>query len=338
MKTPIVAFLFLFVLSAASAQLNDFSPGKWSVSVQYPRFRAGTPVAAEANRWASRREREVFGAFLAQAKQDLPELQKVMSHARYELLVRPTVSLQTGELCSGYVESYAFTGGAHGSTTFETVNFSGSGRRLQLQDLFPKGTDGRKQASFAILEQMLGSGKASAIQDGVWKELTAEQSERFVLTKSGILFLFNDYELGAYSEGRFKILVPFDKLAGLDRKGPYRALFGPSPMTLSGLWTLDRVVVGSQILRPEPGGAYDVEFRADGKVFGVAGRNRIRGDYSASGNKLRFGPLVSTKIGDPPNSIAPRYLGHLSGVTGYRFAKETLVLHAGQATLHFRRK
>ncbi len=153
-------------------------------------------------------------------------MKRVGSSAWYELLVEPVPKMDTALVCSGYVRSYAFTGGAHGYTYFESMNLGPMGKRISLQDLFAKGVDGRREASFAVLQQLLKTGQGSGVQDGNWTELTPEQVKNFVMTPKGLMFLFGSYDLGSYAEGTFEIEVPYSDIRGLDLKGPYGNLFG----------------------------------------------------------------------------------------------------------------
>lgn len=44
-------------------------------------------------------------------------------------------------------------------------------------------------------------------------------------------------------------------------------------------------------------------FDGDGQVFGLAGVNRVRGTWELDGDSLTFGPVVSTLMAGPPESM-----------------------------------
>ncbi|MFZ4507986.1 MAG: DUF3298 domain-containing protein [Fimbriimonas sp.] len=213
--------------ASASAQLVDKKSDYWSISVAYPKFSARTTSAAFANKWARVTEGKVFDEFLAQAKRDLPELKRMRSSAQYDLLVQPTITLQSALVCSGYATSYAYTGGAHGMTSFTPINVSSSGKTIKLADLFVRGADSVGECSYAILGELLRQERGSYVLSGEWKRLEPAQVNQFVLTPDGILFLFGPYELGPYSDGAFLVKIPYSRLQGLDINGPYGGLFNP---------------------------------------------------------------------------------------------------------------
>lgn len=215
---------------AQSTALTAFRKDWWNVQVAYPHFKAGGPVAATANQAARAAERREFQAFVADARRDVPELKKIGSAAAfYELLVRPTVTMDTPALSSGYCMRYVFTGGAHGTTGFNTMNYGRVGgkiRTIELADLFVKGVDPVAQASMALLEQLLKLERVpSMVQEGSWTKLDGQQAKQFVITPRGLLFLFGNYELGSYAEGTFRVLVPYSSISGLSPNGVLAPVF-----------------------------------------------------------------------------------------------------------------
>jgi len=251
-------FLVLLALvgvgaSGSFAQLSSKGKG-WTINVSYPVFKNRSTTAATANKWARTWEKKVFNAFVKEKNEGLPELQKMGSAAGYELEVNSKVTMDTALLCSALVETYRYTGGAHGNVGYQTIN-QAAGRRIKLQDLFAKGVNGRREASFAIIENLLPTGRMSYVQEGTWTELGPEQAENFVVTPVGLLFVFGHYELGAYAEGTIDVLIPFSKLPGLDRKGPFAGIFAGKPTLTGTTWNLVEVqYTDDKILRPEPGG------------------------------------------------------------------------------------
>lgn len=214
MKALPMIFL-LTLLGPCQAQLSNTKKGWWNVNVAYPRFKSDTSAARAANKLSSAREKKVFNKFLAEARSEMPELKQMRSSAMYEFLVQPITTTDNAKVCSGYVMTYAFTAGAHGNTTFEAINVGQDGNPINLQDLFQDGVNGQQQCSYAVVEQLLSTGRGSSVQTGDWRELTSEQAKNFVITPKGLLFLFGSYELGPYAEGTFKVEVPFSKIRGL---------------------------------------------------------------------------------------------------------------------------
>ena len=71
------------------------------------------------------------------------------------------------------------------------------------------------------------------------------------------------------------------------------------------------------------------------RVTGMAAVNRFRGTYTLEGEKLKFGPLVATRMGGPPelNELETRYLRALERTNAFRIEQGELELLAGSEPL-----
>lgn len=228
LKTPML-LLTMSVCALAGAQLKDRAPGDWDISVRYPRFSSAGPLARAANAILAAREQKVFRGFRERARKELPSLKKDFPQAQYGLTLSPHRITDRPTLVSAYIDRYDYLGGAHGTSRFEAYNWAlvdGKVRAVHLQDLFQPGTDAAREASRALVAIMKSRRYTpSNVASGEWTHLTREQMDRFVVGTSGVLFLFDQYDLGAGAEGARKVLVPFSKLPHLDRRGVLRALF-----------------------------------------------------------------------------------------------------------------
>ncbi len=198
---------------------------RWTISVRYPRFSAGGAVTRVANALASRREREVYREFLTAARKESAD-----TAAPWFLEATPHRLLDRATVASGYVDVSEYQGGAHPSSSFRAVNvglFNGRARAFGLKDLFRPGEDALGVASRALVTILKAYKEPpSYVKDGTWKGLTTAQQNRFVVGKLGVLFLFDQYDLGPGVEGPRTVLVPFAKLPGLDRRGLLAGVFG----------------------------------------------------------------------------------------------------------------
>ena len=71
------------------------------------------------------------------------------------------------------------------------------------------------------------------------------------------------------------------------------------------------------------------------RVSGMAAVNRFSGTYTLEGEKLKFGPLMSTKMGGPPelNELETRFLRALERTNAFRIERGELELLAGSQSL-----
>ncbi len=73
---------------------------------------------------------------------------------------------------------------------------------------------------------------------------------------------------------------------------------------------------------------------ANGTAGGFAGCNRYNGPYTLEGNRLTFGPAISTKMGCQQGmDVEVSYLGMLPQVTNYEVTSSALVLVGGSGPL-----
>ena len=200
------------------------APQGLAIDVRYPRFSAGGPVSRAANAEAAARERRETSRFRAQYRKDLPELRKDgVADRGYQLSITPHRITDRAGLASGYVETYGYLAGAHGSTGYDAINVGrvrGRVRPLGLRDLFRPGEDATGQSSRALLAILKAEKEPMGwVASGEWKGLTKDEVDHFVVGRLGVLVLFGSYELGPFSDGTRTVLVPYAKLPGLDRSG-----------------------------------------------------------------------------------------------------------------------
>jgi heat shock protein HslJ len=100
-------------------------------------------------------------------------------------------------------------------------------------------------------------------------------------------------------------------------------------------WRFDDVAgvpVGAVPARARP----ELTFEDDGQVFGTGGVNRLRGTYTLDGDRLDFGPWVTTRVAGIPDHEARELavLDLLGGPSTVRLDGDTLVLvdAAGRAS------
>ena len=128
------------------------------------------------------------------------------------LLDRPT-------LVTVSIDSYVFTGGAHGITKTQQLVFDAvTGKQLALADFFVSGFE---SALDKLIErrfrQMKGLTPTEALngQKGGLFENTIHHNENFAVTGSGIRFVYNQYEIAPYAVGQVIIDLSFDDLKGI---------------------------------------------------------------------------------------------------------------------------
>jgi hypothetical protein len=158
--------------------------------------------------------------FLQQTKANMAAL----GHGGMEAKTEVSISLIGTQLLSGVMTSYAFVGGAHGMTHFLPYNFAfveGSPKQLVFGDIFRAGTGA--QVSDRVMAKLQGVERATWVAEGEVTAMTAKQLDRFVITKNGVKFLFDAYELGPYVSGSFNVTLLYSEIDDVIKaQGPLR--------------------------------------------------------------------------------------------------------------------
>jgi heat shock protein HslJ len=122
-------------------------------------------------------------------------------------------------------------------------------------------------------------------------------------------------------------------------------LAAPAPEGAAALmgatWRLERILDSDgKELRPIPGQTYSVQFLANGRLTGQSALNRIMGSYTVGGMALTIGPLVSTRVAEPPGSISAEFLKSLGLATLFRVEGDqlTVTLKGDAGTMSFARE
>ena len=100
-----------------------------------------------------------------------------------------------------------------------------------------------------------------------------------------------------------------------------------SPEPLWGSeWQLQSI--GSQAALPQP--TATLNFPLAGQVAGHGSCNRFSGQVDIDKDRLKFGPLISTKMACPGGASEQesRYLGALRAAQRYEVQGDTLLIHA----------
>jgi heat shock protein HslJ len=129
--------------------------------------------------------------------------------------------------------------------------------------------------------------------------------------------------------------------AGPDSSGPAAAdssaPAAPAPAAPAAAvegtqWRL--VDIGGQ---PAPAGAQPTRppgfTLVAGKVHGSAGCNRMMGTYQLDGEKLKFGPLVTTRMACPAMETETTFLKALAATTRYEVSGSSLTLYGADTAV-----
>mgnify|MGYP003653775725 FL=1 len=132
----------------------------------------------------------------------------------WEANIKGTVTYENKDVLSIELETYIFTGGAHGYSVTRLLNFDKK-KNVQLEnwELF-KDVDGFKhfaELKFKIQEDIPQNGSINSTG------LMFENDEFYLpnnigFTKKGLLLIYNQYEVASYADGPMSIILSYSEI------------------------------------------------------------------------------------------------------------------------------
>jgi hypothetical protein len=137
----------------------------------------------------------------------------------YSLGLTGIVRRQDSSLVVLEIGGYAFSGGAHGNTQTLFVNWdTRTGKQISLDDLF---TDGYKTALNHIAEKIFRTEEklsdTAPLDHYFFAKGVFGLNNNFMITASGLSFLYNEYEIKSYAEGQTTLFIPYTQIKSLLR-------------------------------------------------------------------------------------------------------------------------
>ncbi len=134
----------------------------------------------------------------------------------YALDVKSNVVLNKPKALSVSVEEYINTGGAHPNTYIKYFVFNPqSGKQLTLNDIFTTGFEGKLNklidAKYRADKGLKPGDKLSGEKGELFEDFI-RYNNNFILTKDGIEFLYNRYEIAAYVFGEITVKFTYKEL------------------------------------------------------------------------------------------------------------------------------
>jgi hypothetical protein len=127
------------------------------------------------------------------------------------------ILMNGSHILSFYIDHYAFTGGAHGFQTrqFTVVNLW-TGKEVRLKDIFKENS--ATQLSSILSDKIHEKNHLPTTQNlkdvGFFTD-TIKPTDNFYITREGIGFFYNQYDIAPYASGAIDVFIPFNELKDL---------------------------------------------------------------------------------------------------------------------------
>lgn len=152
------------------------------------------------------------------AKQFMETYHKDKRHLPYTLLSQAQVVRQDSDLVTLELSGYNFMGGAHGNSINTFINWNtAENAPVQLADIltgdYEKPLNIIAEKIFRQQEHL--SDTASLKTDYFFSDGRFRLNHNFMITPTGIRFLYNQYEIKPYAAGQTNLVVPYSQIKSL---------------------------------------------------------------------------------------------------------------------------
>lgn len=153
--------------------------------------------------------------FTVEEMKDMPATMTMNNEVGYDVI------LAKNDLISLSVSNYMFTGGAHGGTSSYPINYDlKNNRELALADLFEPNSNYLKTISDYSIADL--KSRLTEMSDDEWISrgagAEADNFRSWNLTKKGLMFTFDQYQVAAYAAGPQTVIIPYEKLNDILKK------------------------------------------------------------------------------------------------------------------------
>jgi hypothetical protein len=182
---------------------------KWEIDVNYPELKLSNKKTML----------DFNGVSKALVMAQVTEFKKMFinekndSDIAYNILISYTVEKINKHMISLLFFGREYTGGAHGNSWSFVLNYDlKNNRQLVLSDLFSEENDFlaiiSKQSIAQILNKLGNHGVKEWVEGGAGKNI--ENFKSWSITKTGLKFTFDPYQVASYADGIFTTVVPYD--------------------------------------------------------------------------------------------------------------------------------
>ncbi len=197
-------------------QLSEASKKEsWNITVDYPEISlAENKSSAGFNRNSKALIMDRVNAFKKQISEDKAFNKATLPEGfGYDLNIGYSVEFFNKDLISVLFEASEFTNGAHPNHWSFTLNYDlKNSRPLKLVDLFKNGSGFLAVISATSIDQITKEQGDSAdsdwIKQGAGKDINNFRA--WSITKKGLKFIFDPYDVAPYAAGSFTTVVPYE--------------------------------------------------------------------------------------------------------------------------------
>ncbi|RIA08364.1 uncharacterized protein DUF3298 [Flavobacteriaceae bacterium MAR_2010_72] len=133
--------------------------------------------------------------------------------------VNSEVVYSSAEVITVAVDSYTFTGGAHGNSIITLLNFNPeTGDLYNNESLFKINTDFKSLVKGYLTDEI--KAKTSDDSENYFFGEDFKLPENIGFNDEGVIFLYNSYEIAAYAQGITEFTIPYGRISSYLKINP----------------------------------------------------------------------------------------------------------------------
>ncbi|REJ78849.1 MAG: DUF3298/DUF4163 domain-containing protein [Acidobacteria bacterium] len=231
-RTTSIALLFLSALLSASLLAQDDNKvsdarfrtetikessdsKRFDIDVSYPALNDRSAMAGAFNKAAKEHAMASVTEFRTMIDEMTDEDRKVLPDGvNYTLDLGYEIEHADESLISVSFGISTYSGGAHPNHWTSTLNFDRKEmKELRLGDLFKSNSGYLNKISEIAIEDLTKQMGNFADEDWISRGAGPDEAnfESWAISKKGLLFFFDPYEVGPYAAGGFEVVIPFEK-------------------------------------------------------------------------------------------------------------------------------
>jgi hypothetical protein len=227
-----ILFLFIPIIFSSCVQENLFEFNETAIDIKdpatieviYPKINDNSDVSSKINNTIETTLAEQI-AFFEEDTDDLTLEDAVTQFedrfvsfkndfeanaAPWEVIINSEVVFQSTYVITIAVDSYTFTGGAHGNSVITLLNFDPETGNLYAQDNIFK-----KSSEFTTLVEKYFKIESTSKKNGNEDYFFGEDfrlPENVGFNEEGVIFLYNTYEIASYAQGITEFTIPYAEI------------------------------------------------------------------------------------------------------------------------------
>lgn len=130
----------------------------------------------------------------------------------WEVTINSEVVFQSLYVITIAIDSYTFTGGAHGNSVISFLNFDPlTGNLYTQEDLFNKSSEFSELVKQHFKTELESKGSNDSEHFNLGEDFKLPENIGF--NEEGVIFLYNSYEMMSFAEGITEFTIPYNEIS-----------------------------------------------------------------------------------------------------------------------------